>query len=282
VTASPGASADLARAADAIARRGGALGHPLHLLDETTSTNDEAKSAARTGAPHGATWIAETQTAGRGRQGRAWISLRGENLLFSVLLRVASVPSRLPQLALVAGLAVRDAVALAAPHASVRIKWPNDVVVGAERRKVAGVLVETTMVAGQVAAIVVGIGINVHTRAFPSELENHATSVALLGTASSAPPERAEILADVLAILDRDVALVAARGLGLVHARLTAADALRGEVVANDDGAEGCAEGIDLEGRLMVRRADGALVRWQAGEVHLVPRADSTARSTTP
>ena len=280
-----GASVDLSAslAADAIARRGGALGRPLHVLEETTSTNDEAKRAAKSGAAHGATWIAETQTAGRGRQGRAWISPRGENLLFSVLLRIACVPSRLPQLALVAGLAVRDAVARAAPEAHVRIKWPNDVVVGEDRRKIAGVLMETTMLGSNVDAVVVGVGINVHARAFPTQLEGHATSVALVSSGSSAPPSRAEILADVLMALDRDVALVAARGLGLVHARLTAADALRGESVRTDDDAEGRAEGIDLEGRLLVRRNDGTLARWQAGEVHLVPMRgkSATARSTT-
>ena len=269
----------LARAADAIAARGGALGRPLHLLDETTSTNDEAKRAAKDGAPHGATWVTEAQTAGRGRQGRAWSSARGESLLFSVLLRVACAPARLPMLALVAGLAVRDAVARAAPDANVRLKWPNDVVVGERRLKIAGVLVETTMVGDRVDAVIVGIGINVHARAFPPDVEGRATSVSLVAAASIAPPCRAEILADVLASLDRDVALVAARGLGVVHARLTAADALRGERVRTDDDQEGRAEGIDLDGRLLVRRDDGTLARWQSGEVHLAH--DATARSTT-
>jgi BirA family biotin operon repressor/biotin-[acetyl-CoA-carboxylase] ligase len=120
-------------------------------------------------------------------------------------------------------------------------------------------------------AVVVGVGINVHTRAFPEELASRATSIAL---ESDAPPDRAEVLADFLSALDRDLALVSERGLGLVHARLTAADALRGARVATDGDADGgTAEGIDLEGRLLVRRADGVLARWNAGEVHLVSNA---------
>jgi BirA family biotin operon repressor/biotin-[acetyl-CoA-carboxylase] ligase len=269
---------DLARAAALVAERGIALGKPLHLLGETTSTNDEAKRGAKAGAPSGATWVAESQTAGRGRQGRGWVSPRGENLLFSVLVRVACAPQRLPPLALVAGLAARDAVARALPGRDVRIKWPNDVVV--DGKKIAGVLVEATLQGSVVEAVIVGIGINVHTRDFPDEVAARATSIALVAAPPSTggvvagparpgePPDRGEVLADVLTALDRDLGLVAARGLGLVHARLTRADALRGQRVTSDSGA-GTAEGIDAEGRLLVRNDDGILARWGAGEVHL-------------
>ena len=257
-------NADLRGAPDLVAQRGGALGRPMHLLATTTSTNDEAKRAAREGAVHGETWVAEQQTAGRGRQGRTWVSPRGENLLFSVLLRLACPPTALPPIALVAGLAVRDAVARAAPQAPVRIKWPNDVVCGG--RKVAGVLVEAITVGSRVEAVVVGAGINVHTRAFPDELAPIATSVALL---AGQPSDRASILADVLSGLDHDLHVVVARGLGLVRRRLEEGDALRGQRV-RCDGDEGIAEGIEDDGRLRVRRDDGVLARWSAGEVHLV------------
>jgi BirA family biotin operon repressor/biotin-[acetyl-CoA-carboxylase] ligase len=267
---------DLARAGELIAERGIALGRPLHLLAETTSTNDEAKRAAKAGAPHGATWVTESQTAGRGRQGRTWVSPRGENLLFSVLLRVRCPPARLPPLALVAGLAVRDAIARAAPGSDVGIKWPNDVVVA--RKKVAGVLVEATLQGSVVEAVIVGIGINVHTREFPEAIAERATSVALL---AHTPVDRGALLADVLAGLDRDGELVAARGLGLVHARLSSADTLRGERVASDSGT-GTAEGIDVDGRLLVRTDEGILTRWGAGEVHLVPPAARARELTAP
>jgi len=264
-----GVGHDLRGASQLVAERGCMLGRPMHLLASVASTNDEAKRGAREGATHGTTWLAEQQTAGRGRQGRTWASAPGESLLFSVLARVTCPPSSLPPIALVAGLAVRDAVARAVPGAGVLTKWPNDVLLSG--RKVAGVLVEAITAGARVEAVVVGIGINVHTRAFPVEIEGRATSLAL--ASPSVPPDRATILADVLESLDHDLHVVVGRGLSLVRARLEAADALRGRHVRNDSGDEGIASGVDDDGRLLVTRADGVLVRWGAGEVHLVEQA---------
>ena len=257
--------ADLLNAGDVVAQRGVELGRPLTIVASTTSTNDDAKRAARDGAAHGATWVTERQTVGRGRQGRAWWSSPGESLLFSVLLRDALVPARLPPVALVAGLSVLAAVKRAAPKADVKIKWPNDVVAG--QKKVAGVLVEAMTTGSRVDALVVGFGINVHTRVFPDELADRATSIALL---SEDPPDRSQVLGDVLESFASDLPVFVGRGLGLLRARLEAADSLRGWRVRNDAGDEGVATGIDEDGGLLVRRADGTLATWVAGEVHLV------------
>jgi BirA family biotin operon repressor/biotin-[acetyl-CoA-carboxylase] ligase len=268
---------DLARAPGLIAERGLSLGRPMHLLATTSSTNDDAKRGAAEGASHGATWVAEAQTAGRGRQGRSWLATPGESILASVLLRARCPPARLPPIALVAGLAVRDAVARAAPQARVTIKWPNDVLV--EGRKVAGILVEAITVGARVDAVIVGMGINVHARDFPPDLEARATSVALV---SGHPPDRGELLADALAGLDRDLHVVLERGLGLFRARFESADALRGLVVRNDSGEDrdyGIASGVDDEGRLLVRREDGTLVRWGAGEVHFASVSQSLSQA---
>jgi BirA family biotin operon repressor/biotin-[acetyl-CoA-carboxylase] ligase len=262
---SPGVGHDLGSLPQLVAERGSTLGRTMHVMASVTSTNDEAKRGAREGATHGTTWVAEQQTAGRGRQGRTWTSTPGESLLFSVLARVACPPSRLPPVALLAGLAVRDAVSRAAPDAEVLIKWPNDVLVSG--RKLAGVLVEAITVGSKVEALVIGIGINVHTRAFPAELEGRATSVACASPSSA--PDRATILADVLASLDHDLHVVVGRGLCLVRSRLEAADALRGHLVRSESGDEGIASGVDDEGRLLVKRGDGVLLRWSSGEVRL-------------
>jgi len=277
----PRIAPDLERAARAIAERGGRLGAPLSIEEQTGSTNDDAKQGAKAGAPHGAVWLAESQNAGRGRQGRAWVSPRGENLLFSVLLRVTCAPARVPPLSLVAGLAVRDAVAKAVGGTSadrVLVKWPNDVVVRRDDgslRKLAGILVESSVSGMKVEHVVIGIGINVHTRDFPEELSAIATSIALEWSPHGPDtPERAEVLADVLANLDRDIEHVAHRGLGLVHARLEKHDALRGREVESDDGSlSGVADGIDVEGRLRVKTAAGTIVPVTAGEVRLSSRS---------
>jgi BirA family biotin operon repressor/biotin-[acetyl-CoA-carboxylase] ligase len=269
-----GVNEDLARAPELVAASGGQLGHPMHLLATTTSTNDLAKAAAREGAPHGSTWVAEAQTAGRGRRGHAWICAPGEGLLFSVLVRVSCAPSRIAPAGLAVGLAVRDAVAAVAPGAAVGITWPNDVLVA--ERKVAGVLVEAVTTGSRVDAVIIGVGMNVHTRVFPDAIADLATSVAL---AASSQPDRAALLADTLARIDRDLHVVAGRGLGLLLGRLGAVDVLRGRRVRRDAGeggdardpsSQGIGEGIDEDGRLMVRRDDGVLTRWNAGEVHLL------------
>jgi len=252
---------DLDRAADVLAART-RLGRPLSIVRETGSTNDDAKAGARDGAPHGAVWLAETQRAGRGRQGRTWISPPGENLTFSLLLRIPCAPARVPPLALAVGLAVREVVARAVGH-HVRVKWPNDVVVvhGERWKKIAGVLVESSVVGAKVGSIVVGVGLNVFTRDLPPELE--ATSIAL---ETSHPVARAELLADILAAIDHDVEHVAHRGLGIVHARLTAVDVLAGRRVTAGEVA-GVARGIDVDGRLVLERDDGVRVKVASGEV---------------
>jgi BirA family biotin operon repressor/biotin-[acetyl-CoA-carboxylase] ligase len=263
-----GISQDLKDAHALVEARGGALGRPMHVLATTTSTSDEAKRGAKGGAAHGTTWVAEEQTAGRGRQGRTWWAPAGESLLFSTLVRSPYPPSRLPQIALLAGLAIRDAVAGALADKNVRLKWPNDVLI--DGKKAAGVLVEAITSGARVEAVVIGVGINVHTRDFPSALAERATSIALAARQGAAPPDRAVILADTLAGIDRDLHVVAARGLSLLRARLEAADVLRGRRVKSDGGEEGVGAGIDDEGRLLVVRDDGDVARWVSGEVHLV------------
>ncbi|MCL2725749.1 MAG: biotin--[acetyl-CoA-carboxylase] ligase [Polyangiaceae bacterium] len=268
---------DLEHAAAAIAARGGQLGSRLIFVDETESTNDDAKRGAKDGALHGTVWLAESQTRGRGRQGRSWFSQRGENLLFSVLLRIACAPSRVPPVSLACGLAVRDAVAAAlGDDASVLVKWPNDVLIkrpsDGRARKVAGILPESTVAGARTAHIVVGIGINVHTRALPEDLSDIATSLAIerAERGFQGAPDRASILADVLAALDHDVEHVAHRGLGLVHDRLSRYDAAFGrEVDGGANGVLGIACGIDPDGRLLVRNAEGIIKHVSSGEVRV-------------
>lgn len=263
------ADLEIERVRRLVSARGSRIGAPLHLQHESTSTNDDAKAAARDGAPHGAVWVAETQTRGRGRQGRTWISPPGENLLFSLLLRLAGLaPGRVPPLSLAVGLVVRDAIAKALGgerDAAVKVKWPNDVLI--RGKKVAGILIESGLAGSKVEYLVVGIGVNVHTRVFPSELSAIATSIALEGARS--PADRGELLADILAGLDHDIEHVAHRGLGILHGRLLAHDALRGRSVTSEDGkTRGIARGIDLEGRLLIESADG-VTKVTSGEVRL-------------
>jgi BirA family biotin operon repressor/biotin-[acetyl-CoA-carboxylase] ligase len=162
----------------------------VRAFAQVESTNDVLKRAAREGAPEGTVAIAQVQTAGRGRQGRAWVSPPG-NLFLSILVRPRNVTVSL--LPLAAGVAVAEA--LARRGAACRVKWPNDVLVG--ERKLAGLLAEASSGAAGVESVVLGIGANVNLTAaeVPEELREVVTS---LREESGREHDVAEVAAEVL------------------------------------------------------------------------------------
>lgn len=134
-------------------------GYRLFEFDEIDSTNEEARRRASQG-DHGPAWIlAHSQTAGRGRRGRDWVSPRG-NLMTTLLMPPGCDAARAAQLSFVAALAVRDALCAWLPAEDIRLKWPNDTLV--RGRKISGILLETASVgeAGVLPWLAVGIGIN--------------------------------------------------------------------------------------------------------------------------
>jgi BirA family biotin operon repressor/biotin-[acetyl-CoA-carboxylase] ligase len=160
-------------------------GFRLHRYDRVGSTNDEAKALARAGAPAGTLVWAREQTAGRGRRGRFWSSPPG-NLYLSLVARPQSVSARAAQLGFVAALALGDALApLVGAAAELRYKWPNDMLIN--RRKVAGILLESeTSAGGAVDFVVIGVGVNLIST--PREAEYPATSLAAEGIAGVDAP----------------------------------------------------------------------------------------------
>jgi len=252
---------DVERFRNLRATRSLGLGEPLSYLPETTSTNDLALDAADAGVPHGATFVADAQTKGRGRHGHTWTSPPGENLTFSVLLRPTMDVERASGLALVVGLATRAATARRVPGARVQIKWPNDVVVGA--RKLAGILVESRLRGSRLDAIVVGVGVNVRMRAIPEEIHRVATSLALLSDPS---PSREELLVDILAELEPRFSTFSAEGLDPLLVELREYDALFGTRVTAGS-VHGTAAGIDRDGALLIRDPTGRTTRVTAGSV---------------
>src|SRR4051812_20503087 len=145
----------------------------------TDSTNARACELAAAGAPHGTLVTADSQTAGRGRQGRSWVAAPGDALLMSLLVRRVD-----PLLPLAAAVAVCDSLPVGA-----LIKWPNDIWISG--RKVAGILLEGRPQEGWA---VIGIGLNVHTLEFPSDLKETATSLALAGVDTTVPAAREALL----------------------------------------------------------------------------------------
>ena len=242
------------------------LGRECVVTRLTSSTNDDALAAARAGAPHGTLFVTDEQQHGRGRRGNTWHAPAGEALLFSVLLRPELPPERASSLALVAGLAVRAAVAeaLAARGVdrAVRVKWPNDVVV--DRVKVAGILVESQMRGEKLGAAVVGVGLNTGRLDLPPDVQARATSLAALG----APVTREALLHTVLSELEMRLSRLEghASPLSTLVTELSEHDALRGERVTVGD-VEGTASGIDTVGNLKVVDATGRTHTVTSGHV---------------
>jgi BirA family biotin operon repressor/biotin-[acetyl-CoA-carboxylase] ligase len=222
-------------------------GFEVVVLEEAGSTNAVLAERAREGAPEGTVVLAEAQTAGRGRQGRTWVSPPRAGLTFSVLLRPPHVSGWLP---LLAGLSV--AVALT-EQAGVKagVKWPNDVliqdVVGDERPgKVAGLLAEVSA-----GAVVIGIGLNVTTRL--AELpDERATSLALAGSRTT---DREILLKAILRALARAYASWRADPAALVPAYRAGCVSIGQQVRVELPGGgsfEGLATDVDADGRLIV------------------------------
>jgi BirA family transcriptional regulator, biotin operon repressor / biotin---[acetyl-CoA-carboxylase] ligase len=237
-----------------------AAGVGLIAHDTVGSTNALALSHARAGA-RGPLWItARAQTAGRGRRGRVWVSEPG-NLYASLMLTDPAPPGRAAQLAFVAALAVSDAIAATAPALAPQLvfKWPNDVLLSGG--KVAGILIE----AEGTRPFMVAIGIGINCRHCPERAEHPATDLAAAGAAVTVEALFAA-LSDAMVNRLRDWQA----GFAPIRAAwLARAAGLGGELRARLGTREltGRFEGLDEEGRLLLRRADGTLETIAAGEV---------------
>jgi len=151
-------------------------GHPVCYFEETESTNVVAKNYGDIEYPHGTLIVADTQKSGRGRKGKVWSSPKGEGIWMSLLLKPDLNPSNASMLTLVTALAVVKAVE-EITNLAARIKWPNDIVVNG--KKICGILTEMSAQRDYINHLVIGVGVNVHTKEFPEECANIATSIYL-------------------------------------------------------------------------------------------------------
>ncbi|MBN2574423.1 MAG: biotin--[acetyl-CoA-carboxylase] ligase [Deltaproteobacteria bacterium] len=243
------------------------LGRSYEFLPACGSTNDEVASRAAAGAQEGLLVAADVQTAGRGRRGRVWHSPSGDNLYGSLLLRPA-LPARLAApLALLAGAALGQT--LAALGFSPRLKWPNDVLLDtpAGLRKVAGVLAEMTSEGQRVRHVVLGVGVNVNSRAFPASLAQVATSLRLV---SGRRLERGALLAAFVNAFEPlyDGYLVDGPAAGLAVWRRHALLGQQCWASRGQTRIEGTAADVDDAGALVLRTAAGETIAVHAGEVH--------------
>lgn len=255
----------------------------VHVWPSIDSTNLAARRGAETGDRDGSLYAAEEQTAGRGRRGKNWRSARGEGLWFSLLLIPDQAPEAMARVTLFAGLCAATALR-GLTSLDVRLKWPNDLVVLPEGKKLGGILTEMMVEENRIAAVIIGIGINIHTQVFPAELSAVATSLELASRQASDGlsldshhdtaqplPARIEILAAILSQFEQrwpDFDRLAEPA-WLADYREICATIGRPVLVtdARGEAREGVAMTVAAGGDLIVRWPDGSETAVSAGEV---------------
>lgn len=242
------------------------LGVKFHYFPSIDSTNAEARRLAESGAAEGEIVLAETQSQGRGRQGRAWESPPLTNLYLSVILRPHLPPVHAPQITLMAAVALAETVGAFLTRQPA-IKWPNDILV--DGKKLAGILTEAACDSARVEYVILGIGLNLNYCAdsMPVPLRQRATSIAqLIGQAVA----RESVLRRLIQDLDRCYGELEACGFEGLRQRWEQRFVWRGRRVRVELGEEvmiGRAQGIEPSGALILEDEEGQRRSIVAGEV---------------
>lgn len=251
----------------------GGIVPPVHWLESIGSTNAEALRLIRAGDLGPAWIVAERQTSGRGRSGRKWASEPG-NIYASLRMPVSAPPAALPQLSFLAGIAVFEAVvaAMGAKPPGLRLKWPNDVLIG--RAKLAGILVEATTVATESVAVL-GIGINLAWA--PDDLGREVTCLARHGGA----PSPRLMHACLASALTRWLATWAdGAGFAAVRSAWSGASGTLGEPISVNTGnglLTGCYRGLAESGALQLEVGGGRIETIDFGDVTILPRGSEAS-----
>ena len=267
------------------------VGRELHFAESLLSTNKTLIEKAQEGACHGTVVLAETQTGGRGRQRRLWYSPAGVNLYFSVLLRPAFSPDKAPPITLASAVATAEAVEIVT-GVKPTLKWPNDLLLG--KKKLSGILTEMSADTRKIRWIVLGVGLNVNTKEFPSELETIAQetiaqetitqetitqkSTALKSIATSLRlytgrcHPRELLLATILERLEHWFTVLTEEGAAVVIDAWKAKPNILGQLVTvktagKPNSLSGLAKDLDDDGALLLETREGAVERIISGDL---------------
>ena len=240
----------------------------LHIAQDTGSTQDDALAAA---VPEQgcALFLAERQSAGRGRRGREWVSPPGANIYFSLSRRFSRPLPQLAGLSLAVGVALAEGLR-SLGFGQVRLKWPNDLWI--ESRKLGGILVQLRPEVGGGTGAVIGVGLNVRMPAEAAQAIDQAWCD--LSEFSATPVSRNAVVAALMASLLPALDEFDAHGLAHFLWRWQGLDALRGQRVQVLDGErriEGLCLGVSGEGALRLEADDGSEVLVHGGEASLRP-----------
>lgn len=235
---------------------GNVLRYHLQRFKTVGSTNQLAMKAAAAGAAEGTVFVADGQTAGRGRGDHTWHSPPGTGLYLSIIAPPLDDPNKLLCVSLMAGLASASAIERVSGVVP-DLRWPNDLMLAG--KKVGGVLIEGVAIGSRLSRLVVGIGINVNQRDFPNEIAHLATSLRMEVGRSL---DREELLQEVLTRFDNELADLTRGGESSVIRRFEESSSYaRGAEVEVSDGAgqtfTGVTAGLDRRGFLSVRTSEG-------------------------
>ena len=240
-------------------------GKSIFVFKETDSTNIQAKAGGEKGEPHGTLYVAESQSAGRGRRGRRWESPAGESIYMSLLLRPEFPPVKAPMLTLVMALAVARALR-EQTGVDVQIKWPNDLVV--QGRKICGSLTEMSIEMTWINYVVIGIGINVNQNEFPEELKDCASSLKM---ETGRRFRRSHLIAAVMEhfemYYEQFLQEGSLAGLRKEYNELLVNKDRPVKILEPGNHYEAYALGINDTGELIVEKEDGSVQNIFAGEV---------------
>ena len=266
---------DALLADDLLARMGKTkiIGRDIHVFEETTSTNDVVEKLARDGVREGVVVFAESQTRGRGRLGRKWVSPARKGLWFSILLRPQLRPQETTQLTVATATALRRAIH-AETNLPVEIKWPNDILISG--KKVAGILTEMSAELDRVRHVIPGIGLDVNQDVdeFSPELRKIATSLKIEKGESFS---RAALAAAILHELDEEYSRICSGRFAEISSEWEEHCATIGKEVTvqiGDRKIRGRAESLDDDGALVLRTEHGRLQLITGGDVTIEKTQD--------
>lgn len=242
---------------------------PIVHFRETDNTNNRAKALAYEGAPEGTLVLAEAQSQGRGRRGRAWFSPAGQGIYATVVLRPPIPLGETPKLTLLTAVAAAEALEKQTGLPT-RIKWPNDILVNG--RKLAGILTEIGTEMDAVDFVVIGMGLNVNIpeESFPSDLRYPATSVLI---EKGRPYPRVRLLQAWLEALEKDYHhLLQGDFDGILSRWKILTDIIGSRIAVEMPGRRyvGRVQDVDENGVLILQESDGTLQRIFSGDVTLL------------
>lgn len=250
--------------------RGDIIGKEIIFLETITSTNDVAMElAAQRENPEGIVVIADTQTKGRGRFGRTWVSPPDVNIYFTVILRPSPPTNEAALITLMAAVAVVSAIQ---EYTGLKagIKWPNDILING--KKTGGILSEMRSASGRISYLAVGIGINVNMSLndLPEDVKALSTSLKI---ESGEPVDRVQLLGKIFAELERAYKiLLQGNKRVLINDWIRLNSTLGSNVIVknHDRIISGIAENINDNGELIIRLPSGGTETVTAGEVTIL------------